>query len=192
MEPIAEEFATKVEEALAKMIQEQTAAIVQEMGPQAAAFLGEMRSLPRKTARQIKKQLSDEVMQGQLQDLFPVYSAEPVKTGESWTNASTTPSPFPMMVTTTYTVTARSGGVTNVDFDSKVTASPGATMDLGMATAKVDATGQEKGSYQIDDATGWVTAGNKSVNHSIGMDMGEVSIPIRVDGSIHLKGFEGQ
>ena len=194
MAPVAEEMSEKVKEAMEAFLKQVAKQMAEQMGPQAVAAMrkqGDWGNAPRNAARMIKEQLSDEVAKDLLQGLFIEFPEEPVKTGESWVAARIVSHPFPMTVTTTYTVAARGEGATNIDFQSKVTNSPSASGEWQGVSVKMNAAGEITGSFQVDDATGWITSGNRNVDLSIDMDAGGMSVPIRLEGSVHLGGSEG-
>lgn len=78
---------------------------------------------------------------------------DPVSIGDSWTD-STSMAGMPMSLETTYTLSSRQDGVAMIDVKSVIGAE-GATMEMGPMEMHVDLSGEQTGTMEVDEATGW-------------------------------------
>lgn len=82
--------------------------------------------------------------------LLPI---DPVSIGDSWTHSTSTAG-MPMSLETTYTLSSRQDGVALIDVES-VIGVEGATMEMGPMEMHVDLSGEQTGTMEVDEATGW-------------------------------------
>ena len=113
---------------------------------------------PTKAAVQkvLTEQFGEEAMKQNVQGMFALYPDEPVAVGDSWRRKVVVAKGFPVVIDATYTLKARDAGVATVEV--KATLSPNEAagpVDLGTGKMSYDLKGEQSGSVQIDEATGW-------------------------------------
>ncbi len=177
MVPVVEKLIAAMKEAIKEQLK--------DLPPEAMAAMGGASpdAMIDKIAGSVKKMAGDEAMQSQLQALTDFYPEGPVGKGDSWTRETTLTSPFPMKASTVYTVSAQGGGVTNIEYKATFSPSEGG-MDLGVM--KMEISGQQTGTMQVDNATGWITAANGTMAIDGKMKMGPMDMPLKVEGTIYI------
>jgi len=138
-----------------------------------------------KVAEGIRKSLSNERMRQQLQMLTLRCPRMPIRAGSTWTRDVDLVYPMPMRVSETYKVTARGSGAINLAYQGVITPSEQA-IDLGVVSITADMTGTQKGSIQIDEATGWIRAAGIDVSMAGMIKAGASSTPFKAEGNIYL------
>jgi hypothetical protein len=113
---------------------------------------------PQKAAVQkaLNEQFGEEAMKQNLQNVFALYPERPVAVGESWQRRVVVAKGFPMVLEGTYTLKSRDGGVAHVDI--KATLSPNEAagpVELGTGKMSYDLKGEQSGTADVDEATGW-------------------------------------
>jgi hypothetical protein len=113
---------------------------------------------PQKAAVQkvLAEQFGEESMKQNLQNVFALYPETPVAVGESWRRRVVIARGFPMVTEGTYTLRSRANGVAHVEI--KATLSPNeeaGPVELGTGKMSYDLKGEQSGTADIDEATGW-------------------------------------
>ncbi|MHC4199999.1 MAG: DUF6263 family protein, partial [Planctomycetota bacterium] len=115
----------------------------------------------------MKEQFGETAHQETMKKTFAVYPGDPVEVGDSWTTKVALTKGYPMVAENTYTLKARSGGVATVAVKSKVSPNKDAgPTKMGPMSMKLQLSGTEEGTMEIDEATGWI------VGASIRQDIG--------------------
>jgi hypothetical protein len=113
---------------------------------------------PQKAAVQkaLNEQFGEEAMKQNLQNVFALYPEKPVAVGESWRRRVVVAKGFPMVLEGAYTLKSRDGGVAHIDI--KATLSPNEAagpVELGTGKMSYDLKGEQSGTAEVDEATGW-------------------------------------
>jgi hypothetical protein len=116
---------------------------------------------PTKAAVQkvLAEQFGEDAMKRNVQNMFALYPEQPVAVGDAWQRKLVVAKGFPVVIEGTYTLKAREAGVATVDV--KATLSPNeaaGAVELGTGKMSYDLTGEQSGTVQIDEATGWTRA----------------------------------
>ena len=112
--------------------------------------------------RTIRQQLSEANLKQSLRDVFAPFPDHPIAVGESWTRATPISMGFPMNLNTTYTLQSVENGVASVAISGKAATVPNAMMDLGSVKMDYDLKGEQTGSLQITQSTGWTRSASIS------------------------------
>jgi hypothetical protein len=113
---------------------------------------------PAKAAVQkvLAEQFGGEAMKQNLQNLFALYPEGPVAAGESWQRRVVVSKGFPIVIDGSYTLRERAGGVARIDIKAQVSPNDAAgPVDLGTGKMSYDLRGEQRGTAQVDEATGW-------------------------------------
>ena len=113
---------------------------------------------PQKAAVQkvLAEQFGEETMKQNLQNVFALYPDTPVAVGESWQRRVVVSKGFPVIIDATYTLKGREGGVARVEIKSTLSPNEAAgPVDLGTGKMSYDLKGEQSGTAEIDEATGW-------------------------------------
>ena len=152
MEPVVESLVKDMKEEM----QKQMVQLMANMSPQAQAEMakrGGLDGMLDEVAKGIREQLNDDKAQKKLQEVFDFYPSEPVRVGSTWSKDKTVDG---IKESTTYTVAARGGGVMNINVKTSVS---GSYEGMDAASGDTSLSGEESGTLQIDEATGWVLTG---------------------------------
>jgi len=177
-----------MDEVADKMVKSMKDAMGQQMAnlaPQAKSMMGNMDGM----FDGMKKMMGNDAMKKQVQPLTGFYPDQPVRVGDTWTKTLPVGGPMPMTMDVTYTVTARGGGVMNLDFDGVIKSTPGGGMDLGFMKMEFDLSGTQSGTMQVDEATGWTTASTADLSMEGSMKMMGMSTPMKVEGKVYTKSY---
>lgn len=110
----------------------------------------------------IRQQLSEANLKQSLGDVFAPFPDHPVAIGESWSRTTPVTMGFPMNVETTYTLQSRDNGIATISVAGKVATAPNAMMDLGAVKMDYHLKGQQTGSLEIIESSGWTRAATLS------------------------------
>lgn len=110
----------------------------------------------------IRQQLSEANLKQSLRDIFAPLPDHPVAIGESWTRRTPVTMGFPMNVETTYTLQGRDNGIATISVTGKVATAPNAMMDLGAVKMDYNLKGEQTGSLEIIESSGWTRASTLS------------------------------
>ena len=135
----------------------------------------------------LRNVMGDEAVRQQMQGMTDFYPPEPVDVGDTWVKEQTLTAPFPVKASTTYTVTARGAGVMNIDYTSKLSPNPDGGMDMGMVKVKMDLSGEQKGTVQVDEATGWIKSSSGTLNVNGELDAGVMKSPVKIEGTVYIQ-----
>ncbi|NIR46634.1 MAG: hypothetical protein GWN99_19700 [Gemmatimonadetes bacterium] len=144
---------------------------------------------------QLRNQFGDQAMREMLTRMMAVYPTEPVVVGDSWTSRNAITSGFPITIDATYTLRERRGGVAFVDVAATVESTPGAGgMQMGGTTLEFDLSGEQSGTLEIDEISGWVVRGTVAQDFSgqVQVDAGQAAAqsmtwPISIKGTMNLE-----
>jgi hypothetical protein len=103
----------------------------------------------------VRQQLSEANLKQGLAQIFAPFPDHPVAVGESWSRTEQVNQGFPTKVETTYTLESRENGVAHVKVAGKAATASNATMDLGPVKMTYDLKGDQAGSLDIVESTGW-------------------------------------
>lgn len=105
--------------------------------------------------KMIRQQLSEQNLKQSLRDVFAPFPNHPVAIGDSWTRKSIVTQGFAINVETTYVLKSHEDGIAVVSVAGKVATSAEAMMDLGAVKMDYDLKGEQTGSLEIQESTGW-------------------------------------
>ena len=101
------------------------------------------------------KQFGDQSMKEMMKTMTALYPGKPVGIGESWSKEIAISRGFPMIVDYTFTLKSRKSGVAIIEERSGIKTDPEAAMEVGPMKLRYDMSGDQKGTLEIDEATGW-------------------------------------
>ena len=107
----------------------------------------------------LAEQFGEETMKQNLQTMFALYPEQPVAAGEAWPRRIVVNKGFPIVIEGTYTLKERSGGVARIEIKAQVSPNDAAgPVDLGTGKMSYDLRGEQRGTAELEEATGWTRA----------------------------------
>lgn len=112
--------------------------------------------------RTIRQELSEPNLKQTLRDVFAPFPDGPVAVGQSWTRNASVMLGFPMSRQTTYTLAARENGIATISLAGKAATAPDAVVDLSGVKMNYDLKGEQTGTLEIVESSGWTRAATVS------------------------------
>ena len=138
----------------------------------------------------LRSQLGDEAMADMLTGALAIYPPRPVGVGDSWSRRVEISTGFPVITENTWTLRERRDGIAVVDVVSKVSANPDAPpLRMGPLSMRIDLSGKQSGTIEIDEASGWIVRGVvhqelSGESRVTGMEAMDMTLPMEVTGTI--------
>jgi hypothetical protein len=107
--------------------------------------------------KNLREQFGDEALKESMENLMAIYPDKPVGTGDSWTKKVIISKGFPFILDNTWTLKTRKDGVSIIEVSSKISANPkAAPIVMGTMKLSYDISGKQKGTMELQEATGWI------------------------------------
>lgn len=143
----------------------------------------------------IKNHFGDKALKEMMEQMLGGFPGKPVGIGDSWSQELTLTMGFPMTIENTCTLIDRKDGVATIKVESTIKPNKDAPpMKIGPMTMKYDLKGTQKGTFKLDEATGWFVGGEMKQKMSGEMTMKgvadqdeEVSLPMLIDSVIKFE-----
>lgn len=101
-------------------------------------------------------QFGEEAMKQNLQNLFGLFPDAPVDVGQSWRRRVAIDKGVPFVIDGTHTLKSRAGGVARIEVKATLTPNDDAApVDLGTGKMSYELKGEQTGTAEVDEATGW-------------------------------------
>ncbi len=148
--------------------------------------------------KQLRDQWGDEAIKEMMENTFAIYPDKPVGIGDSWTKRVIISRGFPMILDNTWKLKARKGGVAIIEASSIVKPNPeAAPIEMGPLRLSYDISGEQKGTMELQEATGWTIrakltqefSGQANMEGTPQMPEG-MSWPISMESIISFEPFE--
>jgi hypothetical protein len=113
---------------------------------------------PTKAAVQkvLAEQFGEDAMKRNVQSLFALYPEQPVAVGDSWQRKVVVTRGFPVIIEGAYTLKGRQDGIATVEVKAALSPNEAAgAVDLGTGKMSYDLKGEQSGTVQIEESTGW-------------------------------------
>jgi hypothetical protein len=118
------------------------------------------RGLDPVAAQSLREQFGDEALRETMEQMMAIYPEAPVGIGDSWRKQITVTKGYPIIVDTTWTLEGRREGVAVIGVRSKIKPNPGAPpLEVGGMTVSYNLSGEQEGTTELDEATGWTVGG---------------------------------
>ena len=129
-------------------------------------------------AEGLKQQFGDEALKEMMEKMTAVFPDKPVAIGDSWSQKVTLATGFPAIMENTWTLADRKDGVATINVESTFKPNPeGEPMKIGPMTMRFRLKGSQKGTFKLDEATGWFVEGE---------------LTQKMAGDVTMKGMPGQ
>jgi hypothetical protein len=146
----------------------------------------------------MKNFISEEKMKEMSASMVTAFPPEPVAVGDSWTNKMSISAGFPMEIDTTCTLTEYKDGIFTIRTNSKIEPPDKAEpIEMGPVKMTMRMKGEQKGTTEINEATGWMVRSKVNMNFSgeLKMEPNEqmpegMTIPMVVDSVITVEPME--
>jgi len=135
---------------------------------------------------QMANMFNDTAVKSMMQQSFNIFPDKAVKPGDTWKKSvNVNLSSIAMKMDNTYKLTSVSNGVAHIDVNSVVTAG-GDMASEQMKNMQIKLSGDQKGTMDVDIATGMVSDSKLKQTISGDMTVSEMKIPIKISQDIHL------
>lgn len=113
----------------------------------------------------LRPQFGSEALKESFEKAALFYPDKPIAVGESWSRNISLETGMPMVLATTWTLKARKNGVATVEIRSDVQRNPEAKpMEMAGLTFTYKMSGEQSGSMEVDEKTGWLLGGTLKQN----------------------------
>ena len=144
--------------------------------------------------KSLKNQFGEQGVKDMMVNITGIYPDGPVSEGDSWNKRFVMSAGMGMILESACTLKKRKNGVAIIDVNTKIspnTETP--PMDMGFAKISYDISGVQKGTVEVDEATGWPIR-SKFTQEFSGITKVEgatsMEIPISVKSLIRLEPLE--
>jgi hypothetical protein len=126
----------------------------------------------------LKEQFGDKALQESMGNMMGVYPDAPVGIGDSWERASTVSRGLPIVLENVYKFKAQRGHNLIIEVYSKIKPNPAAApAKRGPILLKYILQGEQKGTIQIKETTGWISSAKVNQQLSGKVSMQVASLP---------------
>ncbi len=147
--------------------------------------------------KNLKGQFGDEALKENMEKMMAVFPDSPVGIGDRWTKRLVLSRGFPMILDNTWTLKARKDGLTIIEVRSVVKPNEEAPpIDMGIMKLNYELSGEQKGTMEIQEVTGWLVQGELTQKFSGQVEMegatqlgASMSWPISIESVIRFEPF---
>jgi len=140
-----------------KGIDEMIAKMIDKMAPNEAA--------KQQMKEMMKSFINEDKMKETSGTMIAALPLKPVGIGDSWTNKISIPIGFPMEIDTTNTLTDHKEGTVTIETNAAIeTGDDAKPTEMGPMKMTIKMKGTQKGTIQIDAATGWIVRSKADAN----------------------------
>jgi hypothetical protein len=105
----------------------------------------------------LESQFGEQAMRESFEKASTIYPGKPVTVGDLWSKKVALATGMPMILDNTWTLQSRKDGVAFIDVKTKVSPNPDAKpLEYGGMTVTYDLSGEQSGTLEVDEASGWV------------------------------------
>ena len=156
--------------------------------------------LPDGQAKEIMKKrfenmFGDQAAAEMMGQWFSMIPDRPVGVGDAWTKTISITAGMPMTIDSKWTLKERKGGVAVLAVESVLKSNPDAgPMEMGPMKITMDISGEQSGTYELDESTGWIVryritqkiSGEQIIEGGPAQD-GSMTIPLAMEVIITLE-----
>ena len=147
-------------------------------------------AMKQQTKEMMKNFINEDKMKEMSGTMLAVLPPKPVGIGEAWTNKMSIPAGFPMEIDITNTLTGHKEGIITIQTNAKIeSGDQPKPIEMGPMKMTMRMQGEQKGTTQIDKATGWTIRAKADIKFSGEMKMEPneqmpqgMTIPVTVEG----------
>ncbi len=139
----------------------------------------------------LRSQFGSEALKESFEKAALFYPDKPVAIGESWSKDIALETGMPMVLATTWTLKARKDGVAVVETRSDIQRNPEAKpVEMAGLTITYELSGEQSGSMELDEKTGWLLRGALKQNLSGQISAMGMTWPMTVVSDIRFEPWE--
>ena len=137
---------------------------------------------------QMQQQFGDESLISSMEGVMSIYPEKPVGIGDSWKKRFIMGGPMPMVLKNKWKLKDRKNGIAHVHVESDVEPSTGGKpVKMGMISINYEISGDQEGTIQIEESTGWTIEAEIEQNMKGKVKAMGQSWPISIKGIVTLK-----
>jgi hypothetical protein len=142
--------------------------------------------------KSVRDQFSDQALKEMMERMTAVLPDRTVGIGDSWTKTVTLSTRVPVIVDSTWTLNARIRGVAAIGVRSTVKSNPDAPpIEMGPRKLSYKVSGERDGTFELNEATGWIIRGELTEQLSGTVSLGDMSGPITIKTVTTLEPVKG-
>ena len=147
--------------------------------------------------KNLKGQFGDEALKENMEKMMAVFPDSPVGIGDRWTKRLVLSRGFPMILDNTWTLKASKDGLAIIEVRSVVEPNEEAPpIDMGIMKINYKLSGEQKGTMEIQEITGWPVQGELTQKFSGQVEMegatqlgASMSWPVSIESVIRFEPF---
>lgn len=145
--------------------------------------------------KQFENMFGDQATAQMMGQWFSMIPDRPVGVGDAWTKTISITAGMPMTIDSKWTLRERRGGVAVMAVESVLKSNPDAgPMEMGPMKITMDISGEQSGTYELDESTGWIVrsrmtqkiSGEQIIEGGPAQD-GSMTIPLAMEMIITLE-----
>lgn len=143
------------------------------------------------TLKIVKQQFDADALTAQMQNSFAIYPDEEINIGDTWDMNQAITTPFPMQITSTYTLTDYDDEYAYLAVDSKIKSDGESPMQNAGMTMNITLSGDQSGTMKVERKSGMIKESSIIQKASGTIDMTapqQVSWPIELDTKVKVTG----
>ncbi|HZO89937.1 MAG TPA: DUF6263 family protein [Chthonomonadaceae bacterium] len=137
--------------------------------------------------KMLKQTFGEEGFKEMMGQMVGIYPSQPVNIGDTWMQHVALTRGFPLVMDTQYKLTGRSQGLAQVAVQSAIKSNPQAEpLEFGPVKVKLDLSGEQNGTMEIAEATGWMRRG--TLHQKLSGTMNGAQEGTTISGQMALEG----
>ena len=143
--------------------------------------------------KQFENMFGDQATVEMMGQWFSMIPDQPVSVGDSWSKTVFETTRMPVIIENKWTLKERKAGVAVVDMESEIKSNLDAEpMDMGPVKLTMDISGEQSGTYELDESTGWIVSAKVTQQISgdqiiEGGQSGTMTIPMTMEMTVILE-----
>jgi hypothetical protein len=139
----------------------------------------------------LEAQFGEEALAESFEKATAIYPDKPLSVGDSWSKKLALATGMPMIIDNTWTLKSRKDGVAFVDVKSKIAPNPDAKpLEISGMTVSYELSGDQSGSLELDEATGWPLKSTMKQNLSGQISAAGMTWPLTIVSDIRFEPWE--
>lgn len=139
----------------------------------------------------LETQFGEQAMKESFEKASAIYPNKPVAVGDSWSKKVALAMGMPMILDNTWTLKSRKDGVAFVDVTSTIQPNPDAApMEVSGMTISYELSGEQSGTLEVVEATGWLAAAHMTQNVSGQISAAGMTWPLTIVSDIRFEPWE--
>ncbi|MCF8298740.1 MAG: hypothetical protein K9J13_14420 [Saprospiraceae bacterium] len=132
----------------------------------------------------MEKEYGNKAIKQTMEQMLAIFPDKPVSIGDIWTKEVNLSKQFPLIMKNTWELANRQGGIATLDVNSEINSEKDDSKNSDLSDLIYDVKGNQKGSLEIDESTGWILGGKMVQSFSGEISTQGLTWPISVESII--------